>query len=145
MRIVALDHLVLTVKDVNATVGFYVSVLGMEEVVFAGGRRALRFGSQKINLHPAGREFEPKAEWPTPGSADLCFLVESLDDVIARLSEADIPIEEGPVSRSGAVGPLRSIYLRDPDGNLLELSEPQDVILSGGGATPVGTTGGEAS
>lgn len=131
MRIEALDHLVLTVADIDETVGFYCGLLGMEEVVFGGGRRALRFGTQKINLHRAGAEFSPAARRPTPGSGDLCFLVASLEAVIARLQEAGVPIEEGPVSRTGALSPLRSVYIRDPDGNLIELSEPQAVVIAG--------------
>lgn len=133
MRIEALDHLVLTVADLDETVSFYCGVLGMEEVVFGGGRRALRFGAQKINLHKAGAEFSPAAKRPTPGSADLCFLVSSLEDAMARLADAHVAIEEGPVSRTGALSPLRSVYVRDPDGNLVELSEPQAVVLAGGG------------
>ncbi|MCA1241641.1 VOC family protein [Stappia stellulata] len=132
MRISSLDHIVLTVSDLDATVAFYCGVLGMEEVIFGGGRRALRFGAQKINLHVAGAEFSPAAHRPTPGSGDLCFLVEALDAVIARLEMAGVAIEEGPVSRTGAWSPLRSVYIRDPDGNLIELSEPQEVVLAGG-------------
>lgn len=125
MRIEALDHLVLTVRDLDVAVAFYVNVLGMEEVAFGGGRRALSFGSQKINLHPAGSEFAPHAQRPVPGSADLCFLIEgTLAEAAARLAEYGVPIEEGPVRRTGARGPIDSIYLRDPDGNLLELSTP---------------------
>ena len=131
MRILSLDHLVLTVADPDRTVAFYHGVLGMEEVVFGGGRRALSFGSQKINLHQAGAEFQPAADRPTTGSGDLCFLVESLEDVIAALHEAGVEIEEGPVTRTGARSPLRSVYIRDPDGNLVELSEPQAVVIAG--------------
>lgn len=133
MKILSIDHLVLTVANIDATVDFYVAVLGMEEVVFAGGRRALLFGRQKINLHERGREYSPKAKVPTAGSGDLCLIVESLDAVIVRLEEAKVPIEEGPVSRSGAISALRSVYIRDPDGNLIELSEPQNVVLAGSG------------
>ncbi|MCA1298674.1 VOC family protein [Stappia indica] len=133
MRIMALDHIVLTVTDMDAAVRFYCEVLGMEEVVFGGGRRALRFGSQKINLHPPGHDYAPVAERPAPGSADLCFLVASLDAAIAALEAAGVGIEEGPVSRTGALSPLRSIYIRDPEGNLVELSEPQNVVLAGSG------------
>jgi catechol 2,3-dioxygenase-like lactoylglutathione lyase family enzyme len=118
-----LDHLVLTVRDVETTCAFYARALGMERVVFGGGRTALRFGAQKINLHQAGREFEPKAERPTPGSADLCFLTASrLADWIAHLDRAGVAILEGPVRRTGALGPIDSIYLRDPDGNLIEIA-----------------------
>ena len=117
-----LDHLVLTVADINATVAFYGSVLGMEVVTFEN-RKALRFGEQKINLHQRGREFEPKAAHPTPGSGDLCFITKTpLAEVIAQLKADGCMIEQGPVERTGAVGKLRSIYLRDPDFNLLEIS-----------------------
>jgi catechol 2,3-dioxygenase-like lactoylglutathione lyase family enzyme len=122
MRIAALDHLVLTVADIGETVTFY-ERLGMRAEEFAGGRIALRFGGQKINLHRAGAEFEPHALRPVPGSADLCFLVDgSLADVARLLAEAGVPIELGPVEREGAVGAMDSLYLRDPDGNLVELS-----------------------
>jgi catechol 2,3-dioxygenase-like lactoylglutathione lyase family enzyme len=122
MHIDRLDHLVLTVADVDATVAFYVRVLGMEEVTFQGGRRALRFGQSKINLHPAGREYEPKAAQPTPGSADLCFIsAMPLELVIASLKLNGVPIEEGPVSRTGATGPITSVYVRDPDRNFIEI------------------------
>ncbi|HWK80819.1 MAG TPA: VOC family protein [Thermomicrobiales bacterium] len=118
-----LDHLVLTVRDLDATCAFYTRVLGMTEERFAGGRRALRFGAQKLNLHQYGHEFEPKAAFPMPGSADLCFIVTaSLEDVLAHLAACGVTPELGPVERTGALGPIRSLYLRDPDGNLLELS-----------------------
>ena len=121
--IASLDHLVLTVADIDATVVFYRDVLGMEAVTFGDGRTALAYGSQKINLHRAGQEFEPKSARPTPGSADLCFLLDvPLDTARGRLREAGILVEEGPVARTGATGPLRSLYIRDPDGNLIELS-----------------------
>jgi catechol 2,3-dioxygenase-like lactoylglutathione lyase family enzyme len=120
-----LDHLVLTTVDEPACIDFYTRVLGMRLETFAGGRRALRFGAQKINLHRRGAEFEPKAHLPVPGALDLCFLVEGpLDEVIAHLGRCGWPILEGPVERTGATGPLRSVYLRDPDLNLIELSEP---------------------
>jgi catechol 2,3-dioxygenase-like lactoylglutathione lyase family enzyme len=123
VRIERLDHLVLTVADVDATVDFYERVLGMAPVTFGAGRRALAFGRQKINLHQAGAEFEPKAGRPTPGSADLCFVTSTdLDDVERRLREAGVEIEEGPVDRTGALGPIRSVYFRDPDLNLIEVS-----------------------
>lgn len=123
MKIKNLDHLVLTVKDINGSCDFYQSVLGMEKVVFSEGRVALKYGQQKINLHEYGKEFEPKAKLPTPGSADLCFLVETeLEDVIEHLKVCAIEIIEGPVARTGANGAIISIYIRDPDGNLLELS-----------------------
>jgi catechol 2,3-dioxygenase-like lactoylglutathione lyase family enzyme len=123
MEIDRLDHLVLTVADVDATVDFYERVLGMTPVTFGAGRRALAFGEQKINLHQAGAEFEPKALRPTPGSADLCLVTRAdLDDVERRLREVGVEIEEGPVDRTGALGPIRSVYFRDPDLNLLEVS-----------------------
>lgn len=118
-----LDHLVLTVRDIGATERFY-QALGMSVQSFKGGRKALHFGRQKINLHEAGREFEPKAMEPRPGSADLCFLIEvPLAEAMRRLDQAGIAIIEGPVERAGAQGPIRSIYCRDPDGNLIELAE----------------------
>jgi len=123
MRISSLDHLVLTVADIDVTCRFYESVLGMEVVTFAGGRKALAFGNQKFNLHQKGREFEPKAHTPVPGSADFCLIAETpMDEVIAHLGRLGVAIEEGPVSRTGAVGPIISIYFRDPDGNLVEVS-----------------------
>lgn len=123
MQIEHLDHLVLTVADIPTTCDFYARVLGMRPVTFAGGRTALAFGRQKINLHPHGGEFEPKAARPTPGSADLCFLVATpLEQAIAHLQACGVPIEEGPVARTGATGPIRPVYLRDPDRNLIELS-----------------------
>lgn len=123
IRIDHLDHLVLTVADIDASIAFYGGVLGMTEETFGQGRKALRFGDQKINLHQAGREFEPKASTPTPGSADLCFIVATpLDEIVAHLQHSSVPIEQGPVDRTGATGPIRSIYVRDPDGNLIELS-----------------------
>jgi catechol 2,3-dioxygenase-like lactoylglutathione lyase family enzyme len=123
MRIERLDHLVLTVRDVAATCDFYARVLGMEVVTFGEGRKALAFGHQKFNLHEAGREFEPKAERPTPGSADLCLIAQGpLDAVIAHLAACDVAILEGPVRRTGALGPIMSVYFRDPDANLIEVS-----------------------
>lgn len=123
MRVDRLDHLVLTVADIGATVGFYTQVLGMKAVTFGPGRTALTFGISKINLHEAGREFEPKALRPTPGSADVCLVVDDdIDEVIAELAAAGIAIEEGPVARTGATGPIVSCYIRDPDQNLIELS-----------------------
>ncbi len=120
-----LDHLVLTVASIDATCAFYESILGMQTVTFGEGRKALTFGSQKINLHQAGREFEPKAHAPTKGSADLCFLLSgSLEQMEAHLTAHNIPIEDGPVPRTGATGPITSLYIRDPDANLIELSTP---------------------
>lgn len=119
-----LDHLVLTTPEPDRCVDFYTRVLGMRLETFGAGRKALRFGNQKINLHEAGRELEPKAARPTPGSLDLCFVADrALDDVIARLRDAGVTILEGPVERTGATGPIRSIYLRDPDQNLIEIAE----------------------
>lgn len=122
-----LDHLVLTVSDMAATTRFYDEALGMTSEVFFpedGSRRvALMFGRQKINLHAAGAEFEPKARKPVPGSADLCFLSATpLDDWQSHLRALNVPVEAGPLRRTGAAGPLISIYIRDPDGNLIELS-----------------------
>lgn len=123
MRIDALDHLVLTVADVEATCAFYSTVLGMDVVSFAGGRKALAFGAQKINLHPAGREYEPKALRPTPGSGDLCLITSlPLAEVVAHLTACGVPVIEGPVQRTGARGPILSVYLRDPDQNLIEVA-----------------------
>jgi catechol 2,3-dioxygenase-like lactoylglutathione lyase family enzyme len=123
MRIDRLDHLVLTVRDIAATCEFYSKVLGMEVVTFGEGRRALAFGQQKFNLHEAGHEFEPKAHRPTPGSTDLCLITaERLDAVIAHLEACGVQILEGPVQRTGALGPIRSVYFRDPDLNLIEVS-----------------------
>jgi catechol 2,3-dioxygenase-like lactoylglutathione lyase family enzyme len=123
IRINRLDHLVLTVADIDVTCDFYARVLGMGVVTFGEGRRALSFGSQKINLHQAGREFEPKADRPTPGSADLCFIAETpLDRVVAHLQTEGIEIEQRPVDRTGATGAIRSVYFRDPDRNLIEIS-----------------------
>ena len=123
MKIDAIDHLVLTVQSIEATCAFYTSVLGMQEVTFAGGRKALAFGSQKFNLHEVGKEFDPKAAKPTSGSADLCLLTSvNMDQVIQHLRACRIPILEGPVRRTGATGPLLSVYFRDPDLNLIEVS-----------------------
>jgi len=123
VRIDSLDHLVLTVADVAATCAFYQRVLGMEVVTFGTGRKALAFGAQKINLHPAGREFEPKAQRPTPGSADLCFLTSvPLAEVQQHLAACGVTVTEGPVQRTGAQGPILSVYFRDPDLNLIEVS-----------------------
>jgi catechol 2,3-dioxygenase-like lactoylglutathione lyase family enzyme len=117
-----LDHLVLTVASIDATVAFYTSALGMDLVMF-GDRKALRFGEQKINLHQVGKEFEPKAVRPTPGSGDLCFITKApIEDVIAHLNASNCVIELGPVARDGALGEMISIYIRDPDLNLIEIS-----------------------
>jgi catechol 2,3-dioxygenase-like lactoylglutathione lyase family enzyme len=123
MEIERLDHLVLTVKDVSATCEFYARVLGMRVITFGEGRKALAFGSQKINLHEQGKEFEPKAGRPTPGAADLCFITRTpLPRVIEHLRAQNVEILEGPVQRTGAMGTLSSVYFRDPDLNLLEVS-----------------------
>lgn len=128
-RVTALDHLVLTVADIPRTVAFYETALGMRAETFAvadGTRRfALFFGTQKINLHLAGAEFDPKAMHPHPGSADLCFLSgDTLDAWAAHLATKGVQIEQGPVRRTGAQGPIMSLYLRDPDGNLIEIANP---------------------
>jgi catechol 2,3-dioxygenase-like lactoylglutathione lyase family enzyme len=124
MRIRSLDHIVLTVADPEATVAFY-ERLGMRRETFGEGRLALRFGEQKINLHTAGAEFEPHAARPVPGSEDFCLLVDGpLEGVERDLRAAGIEIELGPIERTGATCLLRSVYVRDPDGNLVELSEP---------------------
>jgi len=123
--VAALDHFVLTVADVARACDFYTRALGMRVVRFGEGRVALHFGQQKINLHQADRTFDPKAKAPTPGSADLCFLLAgTLAEAIAHLGALSIAIELGPVERTGATGKIRSVYLRDPDGNLIELSTP---------------------
>lgn len=119
----SLDHLVLTVGDVDATAAWYEQVLGMKRVEFGGGRLALSFGSQKINLHPADVPYTPHAAVPQRGSADLCFLTDTpLEVVLAHLEHRAIPILAGPVIRTGATGPIRSVYFRDPDGNLIEVA-----------------------
>jgi len=123
MKIAGLDHLVLTVTDLERTLAFYTRNLGMEPIRFGDNRHALRFGRQKINLHLAGAEITPHAASPVPGAADLCLLLETpLEEAIDELRANGVPILLGPVERTGACGPLRSIYLRDPDGNLIELA-----------------------
>ena len=123
MRIDRLDHLVLTVADIERTCEFYSTVLGMEVIEFGENRKALKFGSQKINLHQAGKEFEPKAHRPATGSADLCFVTSTpIDEILDHLNDRSIPIIEGPVNRTGAIGPIVSVYFRDPDLNLIEVS-----------------------
>ena len=123
MKISHLDHLVLTVADIATRCQFYQSALNFEVITFAENRKALLFGSQKINLHEAGKEFEPKALHPTAGSADLCFIAETpIDEVMAHLHVQNISIVEGPLERTGATGKILSIYLRDPDQNLIEIS-----------------------
>jgi catechol 2,3-dioxygenase-like lactoylglutathione lyase family enzyme len=127
MKIDAVDHLVLTVKDIEATCAFYSKALGMQVVTFGEGRKALAFGSQKINLHQQGMEFEPKAHSPTPGSGDLCLITSvALPQVIAHLETCGVNLIDGPVKRTGAVGTLLSVYFRDPDLNLIEVSNYLD-------------------
>jgi len=123
VKIDHIDHLVMTVQDIGATCKFYSRVLGMNTVEFGAGRVALAFGAQKINLHQAGREFEPKAKHPTPGSVDICLIAAvPLAKVIAHLETYGVPIIEGPTTRTGATGPIQSVYFRDPDSNLIEVS-----------------------
>jgi len=123
MKINKLDHLVLTVGDIKKTCDFYTNVLGMEIVHFQEGRKALQFGNQKINLHQLGKEFRPHALRPTLGSADLCFITETpMEEIVEHLTKNNIPILEGPVYRTGAKGKILSVYVRDPDQNLIELS-----------------------
>lgn len=123
MQIKNIDHLVLTVADINKTIDFYTNILGFEVVTFGDNRKALTFGNQKINLHQKGKEFEPKAEHPTTGSADLCFISETdIDEVLEELKQKNIEIIEGVVERTGAIGKIKSVYFRDPDLNLIEIS-----------------------
>jgi catechol 2,3-dioxygenase-like lactoylglutathione lyase family enzyme len=123
MKIDRIDHLVLTVASVEATCEFYSRALGMSVVTFGAGRKALQFGRQKINLHAAGHEFEPKAAHPTPGSADICLIAAvPLPEVLAHLARCGVTIVDGPVARTGATGAIRSVYFRDPDMNLVEVS-----------------------
>ncbi|MNH53213.1 Virulence protein [compost metagenome] len=123
MKISHLDHLVLTVTDIENTCNFYQTVLGFEVITFKVDRKALKFGHQKINLHQLGKEFEPRALQPTPGSADLCFISDTpISEVVGHLNQLNIQIEEGPVERTGAMHPILSVYIRDPDQNLIEIS-----------------------
>lgn len=123
MKIDRLDHLVLTVADIDKTCAFYAAAMGMDVVTFGEGRKSLAFGRQKINLHLKGKEFEPKAQRPTPGSGDLCFITETgLEDVISHLKRIGVTIIEGPIQRTGATGSIQSVYFRDPDENLIEVS-----------------------
>ncbi len=123
LKIDRFDHMVFTVRDIERTCVFYSKVLGMEVITFGGGRRALRFGDQKINLHLAGAEFDPKADPPVPGSEDVCLITKTdLDEALAHVESSGVEIIEGPCEKSGAVGPIRSFYFRDPDGNLIEVS-----------------------
>jgi catechol 2,3-dioxygenase-like lactoylglutathione lyase family enzyme len=123
MKIDHIDHIVLTVANMAATIEFYTEILGMELVVFGDNRKALSFGRQKINLHPKGREFDPKASAPTCGSADICLIsTTDIEEVQAELISKGVKIIEGIVERTGATGKIRSVYFRDPDGNLIEIS-----------------------
>ena len=123
MRVLRIDHVVLTVADLDRTIAFYERVLGMTGVSFGEARRALAFGDQKLNLHQAGREFEPKALRPTPGAIELCLTTDvPLAEVAAHLRSQSVVIEHGPVDKIGARRVLRSLYFRDPDGNLIEVS-----------------------
>jgi catechol 2,3-dioxygenase-like lactoylglutathione lyase family enzyme len=120
-----IDHVVLTTRDREGCVRFYRDVLGMTLETFGEGRSALRFGSQKINLHDWGREFTPRAHVAAPGTLDLCFIaLVPLEEVMRRLAAAGVKIVEGPVMKTGATGPIRSVYVRDPDLNLIEISRP---------------------
>ncbi|GAA4166588.1 VOC family protein [Chryseobacterium ginsenosidimutans] len=123
MEIKNIDHIVLTVADIDKTIDFYTNILGFKVVAFGDDRKALTFGGQKINLHQKGREFEPKAEYPTSGSADLCFIAETdIHDILEELKLKNIEIIEGIVERTGALGKIKSVYFRDPDLNLIEVS-----------------------
>lgn len=123
MNIHHIDHIVLTVRNIEKTVQFYETVLGMKEETFSDGRVALKFGNHKINLHETGKEFEPKADAPTPGSADICFITDiDLSIAIDHIKNKGVHILVGPVKRSGAIGQIMSLYFRDPDGNLIEVS-----------------------
>lgn len=127
MLVDQLDHLVLTVQNLEETCRFYSDVLGMSVVEFAGGRKALVFGCQKINLHEAGNEFKPHALSPQPGSADLCFLSSNpIGSIVDHIRRKNVQIIEGPIERTGATGPILSVYVRDPDGNLIEIANPID-------------------
>ena len=124
MKIIGIDHLVLTVKDIEATIQFYETVLGMVSETFGEGRMALNFGNQKINLHEQGHEFEPKADQPVPGSEDMCFITEiPLEIAMDHVTRKGIQVIEGPVARTGATGPIISFYFRDPDGNLISITQ----------------------
>ena len=143
MQIDAIDHLVLTVRSIATTCEFYSRVLGMQVVTFGEGRKALMFGSQKFNLHELGKEFDPKAAFPTPGAIDICLItITPLAEVVEHLQLAGIEIVEGPVRRTGATGQMVSVYFRDPDSNLIELSNyteaqhgvaPDDLVASSRG------------
>jgi catechol 2,3-dioxygenase-like lactoylglutathione lyase family enzyme len=128
MQIKNIDHLVLTVADIDATIEFYTQIMGFEVVTFGDNRKALTFGNQKINLHQKGHEFEPKAEAPTCGSADLCFIAQThIHKVVEELQQKNVKIVEGIVDRTGALGKIQSVYFRDPDQNLIEVSNYTDM------------------
>ena len=128
MQVERIDHLVLTVKNIDTTVDFYTSVMGMKKVVFGENRVALSFGEQKINLHRLGNEFEPKASKIAAGSADLCFVIAlPISQAIEHLVACNVPVIEGPVNRTGAIGKIVSAYFRDPDGNLIEVSNYENM------------------
>ena len=123
MQIERIDHLVLTVKNVEISCDFYTKVLGMQEVTFQGGRKAVAFGNQKINFHELGQEFDPKAIHPSPGSADLCFITRApMAQIIRHMDTCGVALIEGPIEKTGAMGPIASIYIRDPDQNLIEIA-----------------------
>ena len=123
MKVDRIDHFVLTVRDIARACDFYSRVLGMEVVTFGGGRKALKFGDQKINLHEVGKEPDPKARTPAPGSGDFCLITSvPLAEVVRHLRSSGVEPLEGPVTRTGALGPIESVYFRDPDGNLIEIS-----------------------
>ena len=123
MQLERIDHLVLTVQNIKASRAFYTKILGMKAVAFQGGRQAVVFGNQKINFHESGKEFEPKALHPTPGSADLCFIArDPLAKIMRHLDRCGAKIIAGPVERTGAMGPMTSVYIRDPDQNLIEIA-----------------------
>jgi catechol 2,3-dioxygenase-like lactoylglutathione lyase family enzyme len=123
MQIERIDHLVLTVNNVENSCAFYTKVLGMQEVTFQGGRKAVAFGNQKINFHEYGKEFDPKALCPSPGSADLCFITrDPIAQIMSHLDSCGVTIIEGPIERTGAMGPMTSIYIQDPDQNLIEIA-----------------------
>lgn len=123
MKINRIDHIVMTVNSVDVTCEFYSRVLGMDVITFGQNRKALSFGAQKLNLHEVGKEFEPKAHMPTPGSIDLCLITETpIDKVLDHLASVNVEILEGPIKRTGATGAIISVYFRDPDQNLIEVS-----------------------
>lgn len=127
MHLERIDHVVFTVRDVDATCMFYARAFGMEVVTFGGGRKALQFGQCKINLHQYGNEFEPKAAQPAPGTQDICLVTRAaMQEVIDHLRSVRLDLIEGPVPRTGALGAMESVYLRDPDGNLVEIARYED-------------------